>query len=228
MRAILGSMIRETRMLLTSVNVGQPREVMHGTQRVRTGIFKHPVAGPVHVGRAGLDGDGQADPDHHGGTDKAVYAFALEQYEHWQESLAHPGMPFGQFGENLTIAGLDESASRVGDRLRIGDALLVITQPRSPCFKLGIRMQRADMPKLFSAHARTGYYLRVEREGTVAAGDRVDIAQRAEGSVTIRDLFRAIMNPRGRDASAILARALEVPELAATLRDKIERRLRDA
>jgi len=221
-------MTQATRMRLASVNIGQPCEVMHGTQRVRTGIFKLPVSGPVQLGHAGLDGDGQADPEHHGGADKAVYAFALEQYGHWQEFLAHPGMPCGQFGENLTIAGLDESEARVGDRLRIGDALLVITQPRVPCFKLGIRMQRPDMPKLFSAHAWTGYYLRVEHPGTVAAGDAVDVAQRAEGSVTIRDLFLAFMNPRGRDAAAVLARALQVPELAAKLRAQIERRLRDA
>lgn len=221
-------MTEATRMRIASVNIGQPRDVVHGKQRVLTGIFKQPVAGPVHVGPEGLDGDGQADSVHHGGADKAVYAFALEQYGHWQETLARPGFPYGQFGENLTIAGLDESESRIGDRLRIGDTLLQITQPRTPCFKLGIRMQRADMQKLFSAHAWTGYYLRVEHQGTVAAGDSVEIAHRAEDSVTIRDLFRAILNPRARNARAILAQALEVPDLAATLRAKIERRLRDA
>ena len=215
-------------MRLISVNVGLPREIQHDGRRVRTGIFKQAVAGPVHVGRAHLAGDGQADPEHHGGADKAVYAFALEQYAYWQELLGTAPMPYGQFGENLTIAGLDESVACVGDRLRIGDARLVITQPRVPCYKLGLRMQRPDMPKRFSAHAWTGYYLRVEREGTVTAGDSVDIAQRAGGSVTIRELFRAFMSPRGRDAGAILARAAKVPELAATLRTQIERRLRDA
>ncbi len=215
-------------MHLVSINVGLPRDVMHDGRPVRTGIFKHAVEGPVHVGRANLDGDAQADPDNHGGMDKAVYAFSLEQYAYWQAALARPPMPHGQFGENLTIAGLDESDACVGDALRIGDTRLVITQPRIPCFKLGLRMQLPDMPRRFTAHAWTGCYLRVEREGTITAGDRVAYASRAANSVSIRDLFLAFMNPRQADAAAVLRRALDVPALATSLREPILRRLENA
>lgn len=212
---------------LVSVNVGRPRDVVHGDRVVRTGIFKDPVSGPVHVGRTNLDGDGQADLDNHGGEDKAVYAFALEQYAYWRDALGRTSMPHGQFGENLTIAGLDESAACVGDRLRIGSARFVITQPRVPCFKLGIRLQRPDMPKLFTAHARTGFYLRVEHEGTVEAGDAVEVLARAPGSVSVRDLFRAFMDPRSPRSGAVLARAVAVPGLSAEWRAQIGKRLRE-
>jgi MOSC domain-containing protein YiiM len=214
-------------MRLTSVNVGLPRQVMHEGRSVQTGIFKQPVDGPVYVGRNHMDGDGQADPVHHGGPDKAVYAFALEQYDYWQTALQRPPMSYGQFGENLTIAGLDESTACVGDCLRIGDVRLVITQPRIPCFKLGLRMQQPDMPARFTAHAWTGCYLRVDHEGTITAGDRVEYVSRAHDSVSIRELFQAFTNPNQSGAATVLRRALDVPELAARLRTQIRRRLGD-
>lgn len=210
---------------LVSVNVGLPREVEHAGRRVRTGIFKQAVSGPVRVHRANLEGDAQADPGNHGGDDKAAYAFAQEQYAHWQEVLGREPMPPGQFGENLTIAGLDESATCVGDRLRIGSASFVVTQPRVPCFKLGIRMQRADMPKLFTAHAWTGFYLRVEDEGMVRAGDEVRFEHHATRGVPIRALFRAFANPGEPGAHAILSRALEHPDLSEGWRPDVLKRL---
>ncbi len=215
-------------MHLASVNVGLPCEVMYEGRPVRTGIFKHSVDGPVHVGLNNLDGDAQADPVHHGGLDKAVYAFSLEQYAYWEAALERPPMPSGQFGENLTIAGLDESEACVGDCLRIGGTRLVITQPRIPCFKLGLRMQLPDMPRRFTAHAWTGCYLRVEREGVITAGDSVEFASRDQNSVSVRDLFRAFMNPGQADAAEILLRALDVPALATSLRKTIMRRLDNA
>lgn len=215
-------------MRLASVNVALPREVNHAGRVVRSGIFKQPVDGPVRVHYANLAGDAQADPDHHGGEDKAVYAFALEQYDHWRGVLGRGALPMGQFGENLTIAGLDESVTCVGDRLRAGSALLVVTQPRVPCFKLGIRLQHADAPKLFSAHAWTGVYLRVAEEGMVAAGDAVAFEQRAADGVPIRALFQAFTHPQAPGSADVLRRALALPDLAAGWRPQVQRRLEQA
>ncbi len=212
-------------MKLMSVNVSLPIEVQYGDRLIRTGIFKKPVAGPVHVRRANLEGDRQADLDNHGGVHKAVYAYSLDHYEYWQGVLNRGGMPYGQFGENFTIAGLDERESCVGDQLRIGSALFTISQPRLPCFKLGIRLDDERMPKLFSQSARTGFYLSVLREGVVEAGDAVYVLQRGHGQVPIRTLFEAYLKPGARDAAKTLARALQVPELSPEWRAHIGKRL---
>ena len=154
---------RRMAMILTSVNVGQPAEVAYGNTKVMTGIFKQPIAGAVAVRKLNLDGDGQADLVNHGGEWKAVYAYALEHYGYWEQALGRSSLPYGQFGENLTIAGLDEASLCVGDRLAIGNAVFSITQPRVPCFKLGIRMGDKQMPRMFAesgARASTCAYWR--------------------------------------------------------------------
>jgi MOSC domain-containing protein YiiM len=212
-------------MRLVSVNVGQPRPVPRDGGSITTGIFKTPVAGPVRVGPLNLEGDGQADPEHHGGEDMAVYAFSLEQYAHWARELGRASLPHAAFGENLTIAGLDETELCVGDHLRIGTTLLAITQPRVPCFKLGLRLGAPDLPPRFSAHAYTGCYLRVLETGRLAADDEVVRVARGPGRVNVRALFRAYFDPSADGAAAILQRALEVPELSADWRRKVCRRL---
>jgi MOSC domain-containing protein YiiM len=212
-------------MQLVSVNVSLPRAVQYGRETVKTGIFKQPVAGPVRAGTYNLEGDGQADLENHGGLHKAVYAYALEHYAWWREALGREQMDYGQFGENLTVSGLDEAESCIGDRLQIGGALFAITQPRVPCYKLGIRFGDETVPKLFSRSARTGFYLSVLREGVIQAGDAVELVERGYRKVAIKPLFEAYMNRGAPNAARILQRALEVPELSAEWRAQIEKRL---
>jgi len=212
-------------MLLKSVNVSRPIEVQYRGSPIKTGIFKLPVTGPTRVEHTNLAGDGQADLDNHGGMHKAVYAYSLDHYAYWRTLLKREEMVYGQFGENLTISGLDESACCVGDQLQMGTALFTITQPRVPCFKLGIRLGDESVPKLFSQSARTGFYLRVLRVGVIEAGDPVERVARGQGRVAIKSLFEAYMRRGGKDAVQILSRALEVPELSPEWRAQIEQRL---
>jgi MOSC domain-containing protein YiiM len=157
-------------MRVVSVNVGLPRSVRWRGRDVTTGIFKEPVEGRVRLQRLNLDGDRQADLAVHGGAGKAVYAYPLEHYAFWREELGQD-LTCGAFGENLTVEGLPlEEEMALGDRFKIGSAELVVTQPRVPCYKLGLRFGRDDMPKRFLASRRSGYYLAVEREGSVGAG----------------------------------------------------------
>ncbi len=157
-------------MKVVSVNLGRPRTIVWQGRKVRTGIFKEPVAGKVDLGTLNLEGDGQADLRVHGGVDKAVYAYPVEHYPTWSAELGR-SLPYGQFGENLTLEGLTEDEARIGDRYRIGSALLEVSQPRVPCFKLGIRMEDDAFPQRFLESLRSGFYLRVAAPGTLEAGD---------------------------------------------------------
>ena len=157
-------------MKLISVQVGLPREVSWEGRTVTTGIFKEPIGGPVMVRTLNLDGDEQADLSVHGGPDKAVYVYPFEHYEYWRKELPGVKLPYGMFGENLTTEGLLEKDVNVGDRFRIGEAELVVRQPRMPCYKLGLKFQRADMVKRFLTSRRSGFYFAVLREGEVQAG----------------------------------------------------------
>jgi MOSC domain-containing protein YiiM len=167
-------------MNLISVNVGLPREVSWRGRIVTTAIFKQPVSGPVALRKLNLDGDRQADLSVHGGEHKAVYAYPVEHYAHWKQELPGRDLPFGSFGENLTTKGLLEDSVHVGDRFSVGTAELVVTQPRLPCYKLGVRFESDDMVKRFLASARTGFYFAVAREGQVAAGaERLELEHSA-------------------------------------------------
>src|SRR5258705_2398924 len=159
-------------MNVISVNVGLPRGLRIDDRSVATGIFKTPVAGSVRVRSLNLDGDRQADLTVHGGTDKAVYFYPSEHYPFWQQALGQP-LAWGAFGENLTVAGLDEAAISVGDQLGIGAAVLEVTQPRLPCFKLAGKFQRDDIIKRFLDSRKTGFYARVLKEGALQAGDPI-------------------------------------------------------
>lgn len=212
-------------MRVIAVSVALPRPVAHGRGTVSTGIFKHPVNGPVSVHAEQLDGDGQADRVHHGGPDKAVYAYGLEHYAWWEQTLGCAPLPHGQFGENLTVAGLDESALCVGDQLAIGSARFVITQPRVPCFKLGLRFGDPSMPQRFARSLRSGVYLRVLAPGELAAGDAIEVVAPAKCRISIRALFAAYITPNERDAQDVLTAALTVPGLSAEWHAQISERL---
>lgn len=177
-------------MKIISVNVGLPREVEWKGKVVATGIFKAPVHHRVKVKRLNLAGDRQADLTVHGGEDKAVYAYPTEHYAFWRKDLPEIEWQWGMFGENLTIEGLSEESLFVGDKLRIGSAEMMVTQPRLPCFKLGVRFGRADIVRRFLHSRRTGFYLKVLREGEVAAGDTIEWISRAPNQISVYDIVR--------------------------------------
>jgi len=158
-------------MKLLSIQVGHPRKVKWRRRTVTTGIYKDPVEGRIMLRRSNLEGDEQADLRVHGGWDKAVYVYPSEHYAFWRTALSGMDLPYGMFGENFTTEGLDESSVRIGDRFRIGGAVVEVTQPRVPCYKLGVRFGRPDMPQRFHASGRCGFYLAVLEEGDVGAGD---------------------------------------------------------
>src|SRR5579872_2629722 len=173
-------------MKVLSVNVAMPRAVsIHGKQ-VETGIFKTPVSGPVAVGNLNLAGDGQADLSVHGGPDKAVYVYPSEHILHWKQALHRDDLGPGSFGENLTVEGLSENEIAIGDEFAIGTARFVVTQPRLPCFKLALALETPSIPKTFMESGRTGFYLRVLQEGSIAAGDAIyQLPSRETAQVTI-------------------------------------------
>src|SRR4029450_162760 len=152
---------------------------------VPTSIWKSPVRGRVHVSTLNLDGDRQSDLSVHGGVDKAVYLYPSEHYSFWQSELPGADLSAGAFGDNFTSEGLLEAEVQIGDRLRIGTAEFIVTQPRMPCFKLGIRFERPDLVKRFLQNKRTGFYLAVQREGEVAPGDPIESIARSEGGATL-------------------------------------------
>ena len=176
-------------MKVRSINVGLPREVQAGGKTVVTSIFKSPVSGRVAIHGHNLDGDRQSDLAVHGGQFKAVYAYPSEHYAFWREQLPNVDLPWGSFGENLTIEGLLEDAIHVGDRLRIGSAELVVTQPRMPCYKLGIRFDREDIVKRFLDSRRSGFYMMVGVEGELGVGDDIEVIERHPAAVSIRELL---------------------------------------
>jgi MOSC domain-containing protein YiiM len=213
---------RTNAMRLVSVNVALPKFAEFGGRAVSTSIFKEPVDGRVRVRRLSLEGDWQADLRSHGGLNKAVYAYPLEHYARWSEELGREDLRPGQFGENLTVEGLTEDAARLGDVFRVGGALLQVTQPRYPCFKLGIKMGDASFPKRFLASGRTGFYLRVLEEGALGAGDVVEFAEKSD-HLTVRELWHLVLMDKGNVEGA--RRALRCQTLAPEWREPLEERL---
>lgn len=206
-------------MNIVSVNVGMPRAVRWQGQSVLTSIFKDPVAGTVPVRRLNLDGDRQSDLSVHGGVNKAVYGYPSEHYEYWRSELPGEALPWGSFGENLTTQGLIESELCIGDELRIGTVLLRVTQPRVPCYKLGIRFQRNEILKTFLLSGYSGFYFCVVEEGEVAAGDPIEITQREPNRVSIADINRLYI---GRQSDPeLLGRAVRVDALPAGWKDEL-------
>jgi MOSC domain-containing protein YiiM len=213
-------------MKLLSVNVGLPREVEWRGRKVRTSIWKSPKKGRVQVARLNLAGDAQSDLSVHGGADKAVYAYPAEHYAFWRTELPDMDLSWGAFGENLTIEGLIESQAMIGDRIQIGSAEFLVTQPRMPCFKLGIRFGRDDMVKRFLRSGRTGFYLAVLREGEVEAGDRVEFTLHDDRALSVADI--AALYARDSDNQATLRRAADTPALPESWREYFRKRLWEA
>lgn len=174
---------------IVSVNVGVPRSVEWNFEKVTTGIFKEPVAGRLTARKLGLDGDKQADLRVHGGPEKALYAYPSEHYDYWRRELSRAAFPWGMFGENLTTQGLMEDTVRLGDEFRIGNAKVGVTQPRFPCYKLGIKFGAMAMVRKFQASGRSGFYLSVLEEGDVGAGDEVELTRRVPSNPTISEAF---------------------------------------
>src|SRR5919106_6499779 len=172
-------------MKILSINVGLQRLVMRNGEPVSTGIFKEPVAGRVMLRTLNLDGDRQADLSVHGGPEKAVYAYTSEHYDFWKRELPDMDLPWGMFGENFTTEGLLETETNIGDSFRIGSAEVMVTQPRMPCYKLGIRFGRSDIIKRFLVSERTGFYLSVLKEGEVEPGSDVQLLERNASGVTV-------------------------------------------
>src|SRR5919199_255991 len=175
---------------VVSVNVGAPRTVAWRDGTVTSAIWKQPVEGRLAIRGVNIDGDDQADRTAHGGPDKAIYAYALEDYAWWAVELGRTLQP-GAFGENLTVSGLDVSHAQIGERWQVGTAVLEVSQPRIPCYKLGIKMEDPRFPPRFAAAERPGAYLRIVEEGTVAAGDEVRILSRPEHGLTSALVSRA-------------------------------------
>ncbi len=172
-----------------SVNIGQPREVNFRGGRILTGIFKTPVAGSVAVNKLNLAGDRQADLSVHGGRDKAVYCYPAQHHRYWAAELPGVDLPYGMFGENLTTEGLDETSVHIGDQFRIGSAVLQVTQPRTPCYKLGIKFGRSDMVEKFWSSRRSGFYFSVVVEGELGSGDSIERMSTGLGAVCIAEVL---------------------------------------
>jgi len=213
-------------MKLVSVNVGLPREVMWHGRTVTTGIYKQPVEGRVALRKLNLDGDGQADLTVHGGEDKAVYCYPLEHYDYWKKELPGGDLPMGVFGENFTTDGLLEGV-HLGDRFSVGSAEVVVTQPRLPCYKLGVRFQSDDMVKRFLASGRSGFYFAVAREGQVGAGDDIKVIVREANALPVSAITRLYVAKRYADDDvALVQRALRVAALPESWKEYFRERLK--
>jgi MOSC domain-containing protein YiiM len=216
-------------MKLVSVNTGLPREVTWRGMNVTTGIFKQPVEGRVALRKLNLDGDRQADLTVHGGEHKAVYCYPLAHYDYWKKELPGRELPMGSFGENFTIDGLLEDSVHLGDQFSVGSAKVIVTQPRLPCYKLGVRFQSDDMVKRFLASGRMGFYLAVTGEGEVGAGDEIRVIARDPNAVPVTEITRLYIAKRyGHDEVASVRRALRVAALPESWKGYFRERLGQA
>jgi MOSC domain-containing protein YiiM len=220
-------------MRLVSVNTGLPREVSWHGRMVTTGIFKEPVKGRVALRKLNLDGDRQADLTAHGGEYKAVYCYPLAHYDYWKKELLGRELAMGMFGENFTIDagkdGLLEEHVHLGDRFSVGTAEVAVTQPRLPCYKLGVRFGSDDMVKQFLASGRTGFYVAVVREGEVGAGDEMKVIAREANAVPVAEITRLYVAKRYGEAEInAVRRALRVVELPESWKEYFRERVRQA
>jgi MOSC domain-containing protein YiiM len=215
-------------MRLVSVNTGLPREVTWHGRGVTTAIYKQPIAGRVALRKLNLDGDRQADLTVHGGESKAVYCYPIEHYDYWKRELPGRELPMAMFGENFTTDGFLEDTVHLGDQMSVGSAQVVVTEPRLPCYKLGIRFQSDAMVKRFLSSRRTGFYLAVTREGEVGAGDEIKVIARDPNAVRVSEITRLYLAKRYDDDDvASVRRALRVAALPdgwkAYFRERLQR-----
>jgi MOSC domain-containing protein YiiM len=213
-------------MRLVSLNVGLPREVTWHSMSVTTGIFKQPFPGRIALRKLNLDGDRQADLTVHGGEFKAVYGYPVEHYDYWHNELPGQELPMGMFGENFTTQGLTESGVHIGDRFALGSAEVITTQPRMPCYKLGLRFQSDDMVKRFLASGRTGFYFAVTREGEVGAGDEIRLVTRDPAGIAVSEITRLyILKAYNDNDISLVRRALQLAALPESWKQWLRKRL---
>lgn len=211
-------------MKILSLNVGLPQLVMRNDEPVSTAIFKQPVTTPTMLRTLNLDGDRQADLSVHGGPSKAVYVYPSEHYDHWRAEMPEMDLPYGMFGENFTTSGLFENEVFIGDEFQIGNAVVTVTQPRMPCYKLGIRFGRTDIIRKFLASQRTGFYLAVKKEGEVSVGDEFHLINRPQQDVRVIDITRLYASEKHN--SELLRRAIAVEALPESWKRYFEDRLK--
>ena len=214
-------------MKVLSVNVGLPRKVLFNGQNVTTAIFKDPVKDPIMLRKLNLDGDKQADLTVHGGVDKAVYSYPAEHYDYWRKQLLDVDFIWGMFGENFTTEGLIEDAVNVGDEFQIGSAKLVATQPRMPCYKLGVRFGRMDVVRRFLASGRPGIYFKVLTEGRVQVGDNIKIIKKDKNNVTVKDIVHLYVTRDRADNIETMRRAIKIMALPDGWKSEFQKILND-
>lgn len=212
-------------MKLVSVNVGLPQQVIWKGKPVTTSIFKDPVEGRIKLRTLNLDGDRQSDLTVHGGVHKAVYAYPSEHYDYWMRELPGVELPWGMFGENLTVEGLFEDQLNIGDRVRIGSSELVVTQPRLPCYKLAVKFGRDDIIKRFLESRRTGFYFAVLKEGDVGANDAIEMLTRDVKDFKVADVTWLFLE--GKHDLEMLQRALGVEALPESWKNHFRRNLEE-
>ncbi len=206
-----------------SLNVARPQLVVYKGKTINSAIIKKPVSGPVRLRTLNLDGDRQADLSVHGGPNKAVYAYPSEHYPYWRRELPDIDLPIGMFGENFTTEGLSEEDLHIGDRVRIGSSILVVRQPRTPCYKLAARFQRDDMLERFLVSGRSGVYFSVEQEGTVASEEGFDLVERNQDGITIAEMNRVLA--RDLYNEDLLNKAIATAALPEDWREYFQQRL---
>ncbi|MDO6835567.1 MOSC domain-containing protein [Pseudoalteromonas carrageenovora] len=212
-------------MKIISTNISKIKTVVHNGKAIKTGIFKTPTNEPVVIEKLNIIGDEQADLVNHGGVDKAVYAFSHNHYAYWKHTLENDDLAVGAFGENFTISDLDEQNINIGDHISVGTALLEVSQPRVPCFKLAIALNNKQSLKLFTQYYHTGVYFRVLEPGLAKTGDAVTIVHKAEHNISVKTLFQAFFDKQYPDYESVLLAALELPELALEWQTKIKKKL---
>ena len=213
-------------MKLIALNVGRPRLVVYNGKTINTGIFKQSISGPVQLRSLNLDGDRQADLSVHGGIFKAVYAYPSEHYRFWRQEMPGADLPWGTFGENFTTAGLSEDELHVGDRLQIGSSIVMVRQPRTPCYKLAAKFHRDDMIDRFLRSGRSGFYFSVEQEGSVAAEDAFQLLTRNQDGITISEMNRLfVLEKYNQD---LLRKAVHTAALPENWREYFAERLDQA
>ena len=212
-------------MKVLSVNVGLPRKILFNGQIITTAIFKDPVKGPISLRKLNLDGDKQADLTVHGGVDKAVYSYPSEHYDYWRKQFPNTDLVWGMFGENFTTEGLFEDAVKVGDQFQIGSAKLVATQPRMPCYKLGVRFGRMDVIRRFMASGRPGIYFKVLTEGEVQTDDKIKVIRRDKNNVTVKDIVSLYIARNDIDNIETMKRATKIRDLPEGWRHEFQQKI---
>ncbi len=213
-------------MKLVSINIAQSKTVLFDGRKVSTGIFKEPVAMGAFIEKLGFIGDEQVDQKNHGGVHKAVYAFSSNHYDYWRSVLKNSDLTAGSFGENLTISDFCEEVICIGDVVKVGDALLEVSQPRIPCFKLGIALGNNSAPKLFLRNYATGVYFRVLETGAVNPDSEITVIEKSQHGVSVKSLLRAYYDREYVDADQIVSKAVTHEKLAPEWKNMLEKRLR--